>query len=601
MRPRRTLPPGTSSRRAGLACLGLGLLAYFSLSFENFFSTDNALATALNVSSILIAAVGSMALLTAGAVDLSIGSQLALVSVVCATVVRDTGSPVLGAATALILGLCLGCANGLLVRWLRISPLIVTIGTLAIYRGLAFLVADGVSVFGLPSSFTAIGRTTVVGVPAPVIVAGLIFLVGACLLQLTVGGLHLYAIGGNEQSARLAGIPVGRSITTVYALNGLCVGVAALLVTARLGSGPPSIGSHFELDVLTAVILGGVAFTGGSGHPVGVLVGVATIGILNAGLIFAGLDDWYQQIAKGSLLLLALGSDKLVLRWRLRRDARTDRPPTAQPGLRADVDLRDRARPAHRSDGAAVLKLRGLSVRYGSALAIDAVDLELRAGEVVCLVGDNGAGKSTLVKAVSGAVRLAAGTMLLEGRHVELRHPAGARRAGIETVHQDLALCDNLGAAHNLVLGDEPRRGRPRVLGLRDDGAAVARTRAQLGLLGVSIGDMNRPVGTLSGGERQCVAVGRVLRDGVRVVVLDEPTATLGVAQTVLVLRLVRDVAAAGRGVILVSHDIEEIFGVADRVVVLRLGRIVHDGPVADLDRIALLQLMAGFAPRDIA
>lgn len=604
MRPgTRTLPPGDSTRRAGLAGLGLLLFVCFSLGYENYLSAANTLTTALNVSSIAIASIGSMALLTSGNVDLSIGSQFALVSVVCATVVRDSGSPALGVVVALLLGLLLGFVNGLLVRWLRISPLIVTLGLLAIYRGLAYVVADGVSVFGLPSSFTAIGTAKVLGIPIPVAVAGLVFLVGALLVQRTVGGLRLFAIGGNASSARLVGINVGRSITVAYALNGLCIGVVALLATARLGSGSPSVGGQFELDVLTAVILGGVAFTGGSGHPLGVLVGVLTIGVVNSGLIFAGLQDWYQQIAKGSLLLLALLSDQLVLQWRLRRDGRsepTGAPVPAEEPADHDPSLSDGTGRHQTVVGPIVLEVRGLTVRYGHVEALAHADLEVRAGEVVCLVGDNGAGKSTLIRAISGVVRPAAGALSVAGDRVRFRHPSDARAAGIETVHQDLALFENLGVTHNLVLGDEPKRRVLRLLMLRDDAAAVALARDRLASFGATIADLTSPVSHLSGGQRQAVALGRVLRDGVRVVILDEPTAALGAAQTAHLRQLVRKVASAGCGVILISHDLEDIFAVADRVVVLRLGRVVHDGPVAGLDRMDLLRLMAGMATSDI-
>lgn len=600
---RRTLSPGDSSRRAGLAGLGLLLFVCFSVGYENYFSAANTVTTALNVSSIAIASIGSMALLTSGNVDLSIGSQFALVSVVCATVVRDSGSPVLGVMVALLLGLLLGFVNGLFVRWLRISPLIVTVGLLAIYRGLAYVVADGVSVFGLPSSFTAIGTARLLGIPIPVAVAGLVFLVGALLLQRTVGGLRLYAIGGNASSARLVGINVGRSSTVAYALNGLCIGVVALLATARLGSGSPSVGGQFELDVLTAVILGGVAFTGGSGHPLGVGVGVLTIGVVNSGLIFAGLQDWYQQIAKGSLLLLALLSDQLLLQWRLRRDGRSNpNGPPIPSGEPVDRDPPLAAGPGRQACvvGPIVLEVRGLSVRYGNVEALACADLEVRAGEVVCLVGDNGAGKSTLIKAISGVVRPASGALRVAGDQVRFCHPSDARAAGIETVHQDLALFENLGVAHNLVLGTEPRRRVLRLLMLRDDAAAVAVARDRLDSFGAPIADLTRPVSQLSGGQRQAVALGRVLRGDVRVVILDEPTAALGAAQTAHLRQLVRKVASAGCGVILISHDLEDIVAVADRVVMLRLGRVVHDGPVAGLDRMDLLRLMAGMATSDI-
>jgi len=585
------LSPGDASRRAGLAIVGAGLLVYFSLHFENFGTTDNFTTMGLNVSSIAIAAIGTMALLVSGNVDLSIGSMYALVSMVTATVVVDTQSMPLGIATALGLGLALGLLNGLLVLWLKISPLIVTLGMLAIYRGLAFVVGDGVPVFGFPDSFADIGRARWFGMPLPVIVAALVFVVGGWALVATVNGLRLYAIGGNRESARLVGVKTDRLVVATFALNGGLIGLVALLATSRLGSGSPNFGLGFELAVLTAVILGGVAFNGGSGHPYGVLAGVCTIAILDAGLIFAGLQDWYQQIARGSLLLLALMSDQLLLRWRERGSgdkpaATVERTPAA-----ATPSALDQQAPAEMG---ASLRAEDITVRYGNATVLENAAIEVRAGEVVCVVGDNGAGKSTLIKVLSGVVEPRHGSISLSGEPVEFKGPSDARKAGIETVYQDLALCQNLGIAHNLVLGDEPRRRLLGLIPVRDDRSAIERARKRLAALNVSVADFNRPVERLSGGQRQSVAISRVLHGDVRIVILDEPTAALGVTQTAEVLRLVRGVADAGHGVVLISHDVEDIFEVADRVLVLQLGRVIFDGPIADLDRLELLRLMAG-------
>ncbi len=585
------LSPGDASRRIGLAIVGLGLLLYFSIHFANFATPDNFTTMGLNVSEIAIAAVGTMALLVSGNVDLSIGSMYALVAMVTATVVVDTQSMALGVITAIGLGLTLGLVNGLLVLWLKISPLIVTLGMLAIYRGLAFVVGGGIPVFGFPGSFAAIGRTRWVGLPLPVIVAALVLLIGGWALVATVGGLRLYALGGNRESARLVGLRTSRLLVLTFVLNGGLIGLVALLSTSRLGSGSPNFGLGFELAVLTAVILGGVAFTGGSGHPLGVLAGVCTIGIMDSGLIFAGLQDWYQQIARGSLLLLALASDQLLLKWKLRDSTAT--PATAGVGPQHPVTAQTlKTTPARGSR--VLLRASGMTVRYGGATVLEDAEIVIRSGEVVCVVGDNGAGKSTLIKAISGVVKAKEGSILLEGQPVAFHGPSDARKAGIETVFQDLALCQNLGIAHNLVLGDEPRRRLFGLIPIRDDRVAIERSRERLAALGVSVADFNRPVEGLSGGQRQSVAISRMLHDGVRIVILDEPTAALGVTQTAEVLRLVRSVAAAGHGVVLISHDVEDIFEIADRVIVLQLGRVIFDGRIGDLTRLDLLRLMSG-------
>ncbi|MFG1878696.1 ATP-binding cassette domain-containing protein [Sphaerisporangium sp. NPDC049003] len=603
---RRYLVPGEPSRRNGLALLCVFLVAYFGFAYDNFFTVSNGLTILMNISAIAIAAVGAMFLVVSGHVDLSVGGQYALISVVTARFAQDQGN-VWGAVLAgLVAGLILGLINGILVKYMKISPLIVTLGTMAVFKGLAYLVSEGKSVFGFSDAFIFLGRARIDSVPLPVIIATVVFVAGGFWLLRTATGLRLFAIGGNQQAARLTGIDVDWLVVRLYVLNGLLMGVVAVLTTARLGSGTPQIGTAFELDVLTAVILGGVGFAGGSGHPAGVFVGVATIGILSSGLIFAGLADWWQQISKGLVLLLALGADQIA-EHRRARSARTDTPTEAGEPVAAGgsppTDADDEyglGVPRTREPGEVVLATTGLSRRFGPVYALRDGTFSVRGGEVVCIVGDNGAGKSTLIKLVSGVYKPDAGRIELEGRPVEFSGPIDARRAGIETVHQDLAVCPNLGVAHNMILGDEPRRRMFGVIPVRDDAGAVARTRTRLASLGITLTDMNRSVGRLSGGQRQSVAIARAMKDNVKLVILDEPTAALGVTQTRNVLRIARQAAENGAGVILISHDIRTVFAVADRVVVLRLGRVVYDDSVDRITHTRLLHLMAGLEDVDV-
>ncbi|WP_326636056.1 ATP-binding cassette domain-containing protein [Streptosporangium sp. NBC_01755] len=602
---RRYLVPGEPSRRTGLALLCVVLVAYFGFAYDNFFTVSNGLAILMNISAIAIAAVGAMFLVVSGNVDLSIGGQYALISVIIAYFAQDQGSVWVAVLAGLVAGLILGLTNGILVKYMKISPLIVTLGTMAVFKGLAYLVSEGKSVFGFSDAFIFLGRARIDNVPLPVIIATVVFVAGGFWLLRAATGLRLFAIGGNQQAARLTGIDVDWVIVRLYVLNGLLMGVVALLTTARLGSGTPQIGTAFELDVLTAVILGGVGFAGGSGHPAGVFVGVATIGILSSGLIFAGLADWWQQISKGLVLLLALGADQIA-EHRRARSARDDAPPEAGEPVAAGVSPPTDSDDEYglgvqrtREPGDVVLTATGLSRRFGPVFALRDGTFSVRGGEVVCVVGDNGAGKSTLIKLISGVYKPDAGRIELDGRPVEFGGPIDARRAGIETVHQDLAVCPNLGVAHNLILGDEPRRRMFGLIPVRDDAAAVARTRTRLASLGITLTDMNRSVGRLSGGQRQSVAIARAMKEDVKLVILDEPTAALGVAQTRNVLRITRQAAENGAGVILISHDIRTVFAVADRVVVLRLGRVVYDDSVHRITHTRLLHLMAGLEDVD--
>ncbi|WP_431789211.1 sugar ABC transporter ATP-binding protein [Streptomyces sp. G9] len=221
----------------------------------------------------------------------------------------------------------------------------------------------------------------------------------------------------------------------------------------------------------------------------------------------------------------------------------------------------------HGPSGGPLLSLRGISKSFGAVAALTDVDLDVSAGQVVALVGDNGAGKSTLVKVLSGVHQPDAGTVGFDHGTVSIPSPATAQRLGIATVFQDLALCENLNVVENLFLGRE-------LCGLRlDEVTMEVRSRALLGELSARIPSVRVPVAALSGGQRQTVAIARTLLGDPKVIILDEPTAALGVAQTAEVLNLIERLRERGLGVIMVSHNMADVRAVADTVAVLRLGR----------------------------
>ena len=224
--------------------------------------------------------------------------------------------------------------------------------------------------------------------------------------------------------------------------------------------------------------------------------------------------------------------------------------------------------PAPRTEKQMVLSVRGASKRYGAVQALGGAALDLHAGEVVALVGDNGAGKSTLVKVISGAVVSDSGSITFEGREVRIGRPQDAQALGITTVFQDLALCENLDVVANLFLGTESRH-----YGVLGEIPMERRARDLLTSLDVRIKDVRSPVAALSGGQRQSVAIARALLGEPKVVILDEPTAALGVEQTAQVLGLIGRLRERGLAVLLISHNLADVRQVSDRIAVLRLGR----------------------------
>jgi D-xylose transport system ATP-binding protein len=242
-----------------------------------------------------------------------------------------------------------------------------------------------------------------------------------------------------------------------------------------------------------------------------------------------------------------------------------------------------------------ILEVQGLAKLYGAVTALRNASLTLYPGEVVALAGDNGAGKSTFIKILSGIVPADAGEIRVLGDRVSLREPRDAANLGIQTVYQDLSLCGNLDVVENVFLGHE-RRGS-WWYGWRLGRASMERTaREILDSVGVRIDRLDMSVAALSGGQRQCVAVSRAILGDPKIVILDEPTAALGVTQTREVLDLIRRLRNQGRAVILVSHDLPEVLTVADRVVVMRLGQTVADQPVSAWTEHTLVSAITGAA-----
>ncbi len=238
---------------------------------------------------------------------------------------------------------------------------------------------------------------------------------------------------------------------------------------------------------------------------------------------------------------------------------------------------------------APVLALRGISKRFGAVQALTEVELEVHAGEVVALVGDNGAGKSTLVKTIAGVHPIDEGVIEWEGSPVSINRPQDAQHLGVATVYQDLALCDNLDVVANLYLGRELRN-----FGVLDEVSMEQKARELLTTLSIRIPSVRIPIAGLSGGQRQVVAIARALIGDPKVVILDEPTAALGVEQTAQVLDLVERLRERGLGVILISHNMADVRAVADTVAVLRLGRNNGIFPVQETTHETIIAAITG-------
>jgi D-xylose transport system ATP-binding protein len=246
------------------------------------------------------------------------------------------------------------------------------------------------------------------------------------------------------------------------------------------------------------------------------------------------------------------------------------------------------------NDAQPLLRLRGIGKNFGPVRALTDIDLDIPAGQVTALVGDNGAGKSTLIKTISGIWEPSHGEIFWQGKPARFHTPKEATNAGIATVYQDLALCDNLDIVQNMMLGHEVLRA-----GLLDEIAMEKTAKRTLADLRVTtVRNIRQPVGSLSGGQRQAVAVAKAVMLDARLVIMDEPTAALGVSQTALVLEIIKQLSGRDIAVLLISHNLTDVFQVADRIAVLYLGRMVSSGPVSEYDTSSTVHWMTtGSAP----
>jgi simple sugar transport system ATP-binding protein len=245
------------------------------------------------------------------------------------------------------------------------------------------------------------------------------------------------------------------------------------------------------------------------------------------------------------------------------------------------------------ASNAPLIEIRNVVKHFGSVIALSGVSLTVNRGEVMCLLGDNGAGKSTLIKTLAGVHRPTSGEFLVDGHHVTFTSPRDALDAGIATVYQDLAMIPLMSVTRNFFMGREPTKGM-WPFRFVDFDHCDAVTREEMQRIGIDVRDPHQAVGTLSGGERQCVAIARAVYFGAKVLILDEPTSALGVAQTSMVLKYIHQVRQKGLGVIFITHNVRHAYAVGDRFTVLNRGKTLGTYKKSEIEIEALQNLMAG-------
>ncbi|EIP98731.1 permease component of ribose/xylose/arabinose/galactoside ABC-type transporter [Opitutaceae bacterium TAV1] len=307
--------PGSKRRMLASFLQQYGIIIAFFLlciiltfTSEYFLTTKNILNVLRQTSINGILAMGMTLVVLTKGIDLSVGSVLALAGIVAASLsTGDNPQPALVAVSAGIgVGLACGLVNGLVVARLAVPPFVATLGMLSVARGLTYIYSDGMPIGNLSSPFLALGQERIFGVPVPVYIFALVFVCLWVLLNKTTFGRYIYAVGGNEKSARTAGIGTRKIIVSVYALAGLLAGLSGLVLTARTTAGLPQAGMSYELDAIAAVVIGGTSLNGGVGTVRGTLFGALIIGVINNGLDLMGVSSFYQQVVKGCIIVCAV-------------------------------------------------------------------------------------------------------------------------------------------------------------------------------------------------------------------------------------------------------------------------------------------------------
>ncbi|PSJ39273.1 ribose ABC transporter permease [Zobellella taiwanensis] len=287
----------------------IGFIVIFiamALVNDNFLTSNNLSNVARQVSINAIIAVGMTCVILTGGIDLSVGPVMALAGTVTAGLMIAGFPPEVAVLAGLMVGALFGACNGTFVAYAKMPPIIVTLATMGIARGIALIYTGGYPISGLPNGFSFLGRGEVFGLQTPILIMLVVYVLAYVLLNKTPIGRYIYAIGGNEEATRLSGIRVSRYKLMVYTLSGTTAALAGIVLTSRLMSGQPNAGIGFELDAIAAVVLGGTAIAGGRGAIIGTLIGAMMLGVLNNGLNLMGVSPYVQNVIKGGIILLAI-------------------------------------------------------------------------------------------------------------------------------------------------------------------------------------------------------------------------------------------------------------------------------------------------------
>ncbi len=297
----------------GIVYVFMVVFLVFSVLSPAFFTKNNLINIIRQVSMLGICAVGMTFIILTGGIDLTVGSIMGLTGTICAKAMVSWGfHPVLAILIALIAAACCGALNAWLVTTVNIPPLITTLGMMGVLRGFVYILCGGLPIYGFTKKFKVIGQGYLGFIPVPVIIMVAVFMFAHVFLNRSRYGRYTYGLGGNEEATRLAGVNILQQKYLLYTISGLCSGIAGIVMLSRLNSAQPTTGIGFEMNVVTAVVLGGISIAGGEGKLSGVITGVLIIGVLTNGMILINISSYWQSVVQGTVLLLAVGVDQYM-------------------------------------------------------------------------------------------------------------------------------------------------------------------------------------------------------------------------------------------------------------------------------------------------
>ena len=587
MTPKGMQGKGLNINKRYLVLVGIVVIlaALFSIITDSFLSFDNMMNIVRQTSILAIVSVGMTFVILTGNIDLSIPNNIALSGVLAGLILQGIDSPLLAIAATIGSAMVVGYVNGFLVGRCKLNAFIATLATNTVLGGIAVLLTAGKGIAIANEAFLSLGRADLGPFPVPLLFVVAIFVIFIFVNKRTSFGKRVYAVGGNSAAARASGINVERNIEQVYVLCGFLVGVAAVLNTGRLGSAQPYAGDGMDFDAITAVVLGGTSLIGGLGGVAGTVIGSLLMGVITNGLdMMQYISQYYIFIIKGILILVTVGVDLLLYR----RNEKRLTPTVAESQTTAQEEPDIEAKLA--SSGQKLLQMQHIVKAYPGMKALDDVSLEIRSGEVLALMGENGAGKSTLMQILLGENKKSAGSIAINGKYVDISSPRKAEALGIAMIHQENALVQSLTVAENMFLGREISNRLPAFI---NKGKMRRRCRETLKKVKLEI-PPGKKVRDLTVSQQQLVEIAKALYSDAWLLVMDEPTSSLTEDEKDTLFALIRQLKAENKAVIYISHRMQEIYEIADRVTVLRDGKLVGSAPLSQITEDQLIQMMVG-------